>query len=214
MKGKFVTFEGLDGSGKTSVLNRLENYLQQKTSANYLLTREPGGNQIAEQIRRLLLGAGSLKMDARTEALLYAAARRQHLVETVLPALTVGKFVLCDRYVDSSIAYQGAGRQLGETEIARLNEFATDGLQPDLTVYFDVPPTVGLERINLHRSNQINRLDQESKDFYQRVRKSYLRLATDFPKRFVTIDATAELTEVSRQTLELLQSRLPLLFKA
>jgi dTMP kinase len=214
LKGKFVTFEGLDGSGKTSVLNRLENYLQQKTSANYLLTREPGGNQIAEQIRRLLLGAGSLKMDARTEALLYAAARRQHLVETVLPALTVGKFVLCDRYVDSSIAYQGAGRQLGETEIARLNEFATDGLQPDLTVYFDVPPTVGLKRINLHRSNQINRLDQESKDFYQRVRKSYLRLATDFPKRFVTIDATAELTEVSRQTLELLQSRLPLLFKA
>ena len=214
MKGKFVTFEGLDGSGKTSVLKRIEKYLQQKKTINYLLTREPGGNQIAERIRQLLLDANSLGMDSRTEALLYAASRRQHLVETVLPALTAGKLVLCDRYVDSSIAYQGAGRQLGEAEIAQLNNFATDGLQPELTIYFDVPPAVGLARINAHRVNEINRLDQESEIFYQRVRRSYLKLNTTFPERFIKIDATAELSEVSNETLRVLQNRLPLIFKS
>ena len=140
MNRRFITFEGLDGSGKTSVLNYLDQYLKKNSKQNYEITREPGGNQIAERIRQLLLDANLLKMDPWTEALLYAAARRQHLVETVLPALRAGEIVFCDRYVDSSIVYQGAGRQLGEEKIAELNDFATDKLQADYPHKYPPPP--------------------------------------------------------------------------
>ena len=213
MNGRFVTFEGLDGSGKTSVLGYLDDYLKKNSKQRYEITREPGGNQIAEKIRQLLLDANSLKMDPWTEALLYAAARRQHLVETILPALQSGKIVFCDRYVDSAIAYQGAGRQLGEKRIAELNDFATDKLQADLTLYFDLPPEVGLQRINLHRQNQIDRLDQEKIDFYQRVRASYLRLAEQYSLRIIKINAAVPLENVVEETLEILKTKLPILFK-
>lgn len=213
MNRRFVTFEGLDGSGKTSVLNYLDDYLKKNSQQHYEITREPGGNQIAERIRQLLLDANLLKMDPWTEALLYAAARRQHLVETVLPALQAGKIVFCDRYVDSSIAYQGGGRQLGEEKIAELNNFATDKLQADLTLYFDLPPEVGLQRITFHRQNQIDRLDQEKIDFYRRVRASYLRLAEQYPARIIKINAVAPLGNVVEETLKILKVKLPVLFK-
>ncbi|KRM88817.1 dTMP kinase [Liquorilactobacillus vini] len=209
MEGKFVTLEGLDGSGKTTVLRKLIETLNEQQRHRIVVTREPGGNQIAEKIRQLLLDSNSLKMDSRTEALLYAAARRQHLVENVLPALAAGKIIFCDRYVDSSIAYQGAGRQLGETAIAELNQFATAGLQADLTLYFDLPPQVGLQRINHFRQDQINRLDQEKIDFYQRVRASYLRLVAEEPKRVIKINAATALVNVVEQTRQILKEHLP-----
>ncbi|MCC7665791.1 dTMP kinase [Liquorilactobacillus satsumensis] len=211
MAGKFITFEGPDGSGKTSVLKEIAARLTQKGTIEYLLTREPGGNRIAEKIRGIILDKQLGEMDARTEALLYAAARRQHLVETVLPALKADKLVLCDRYVDSSIVYQGAGRGLGEAAVAHMNEFATNGLLPELTLYFDVSPEIGLKRIARFRSNEVNRLDKESLTFHETVHAAYLRMAKA-EKRIVTIDASQPFKNVVSAALQQLNKALPGLF--
>lgn len=209
MNGIFVTFEGSDGSGKTSVLKEIVNHLDTSSKKDaYIFTREPGGNRIAEAIREIVLDVRYTEMDAKTEALLYAAARRQHLVDTVLPALTAGKLVLCDRFVDSSLAYQGAGRKIGVQQVAQINDFATESLQPDLTFYFDVDPEVGLARIKNHRQDEINRLDNEQQQFYQDVRQQYLRLAKEQPKRIVTIDANQPLANVIAEVTQILKERL------
>ncbi|KRL04864.1 dTMP kinase [Liquorilactobacillus oeni] len=208
MRGKFVTFEGPDGSGKTSVLREITAGFVQRHFDNYLLTREPGGNRIAEKIRNIILDKELNEMDARTEALLYAASRRQHLVETVIPALESGRLVFCDRYVDSSIVYQGAGRRLGEDAVARMNAFATENLLPDLTLYFDVPPEIGLKRIVNFRSNEVNRLDQESLTFHKTVHEAYLRLAKK-EKRIITIDASQPFHTVVDEALKQLKLALP-----
>lgn len=214
MKGIFVTFEGPDGSGKTSVLNSVVEMLNQTSKKNdYILTREPGGNRISEDIRGIVLDPRNTEMDEKTEALLYAAARRQHLVDTILPALNEGKLVLCDRFVDSSLAYQGAGRHIGVYQVAKINEFATDGLQPDLTFYFDIEPEVGLARIKNHRQDEVNRLDQESLQFYEDVRAQYLCLAKENPKRIIKIDARKSLADVTAQVLALLENKLAEFFK-
>ncbi|WP_178195811.1 dTMP kinase [Ligilactobacillus sp. Marseille-Q7487] len=214
MKGIFVTFEGPDGSGKTSVLNSVVEMLNQTSKKNdYILTREPGGNRISEDIRGIVLDPRNTEMDEKTEALLYAAARRQHLVDTILPALNEGKLVLCDRFVDSSLAYQGAGRHIGVYQVAKINEFATDGLQPDLTFYFDIEPEVGLARIKNHRQDEVNRLDQESLQFYEDVRAQYLCLARENPKRIIKIDARKSLADVTAQVLALLENKLAEFFK-
>lgn len=209
MRGKFVTFEGPEGSGKTSVLKAISSELQQRGNQEYILTREPGGNRISEAIRNIILDTRLTEMDARTEALLYAAARRQHLVESVFPALSKGKLVLCDRFVDSSVVYQGAGRGLGEQEILQMNQFATEGLIPDVTFYFDLLPEVGLTRIKEHRQNEINRLDQESLAFHNKVHEAYLELAKENPTRIILIDATQTLKKVIDQTIEQLKTKLP-----
>jgi dTMP kinase len=214
VKGIFVTFEGPDGSGKTSVLNSVVEMLNQTSKKNdYILTREPGGNRISEDIRGIVLDPRNTEMDEKTEALLYAAARRQHLVDTILPALNEGKLVLCDRFVDSSLAYQGAGRHIGVYQVAKINEFATDGLQPDLTFYFDIEPEVGLARIKNHRQDEVNRLDQESLQFYEDVRAQYLCLARENPKRIIKIDARKSLADVTAQVLALLENKLAEFFK-
>lgn len=214
MKGIFVTFEGPDGSGKTSVLNSVVEMLNQTSKKNdYILTREPGGNRISEDIRGIVLDPRNTEMDEKTEALLYAAARRQHLVDTILPALNEGKLVLCDRFVDSSLAYQGAGRHIGVYQVAKINEFATDGLQPDLTFYFDIEPEVGLARIKNYRQDEVNRLDQESLQFYEDVRAQYLCLARENPKRIIKIDARKSLADVTAQVLALLENKLAEFFK-
>ncbi|WP_057876354.1 dTMP kinase [Liquorilactobacillus aquaticus] len=212
MKGKFVTFEGPDGSGKTSVLKAIIAHLDQ-AGINYLETREPGGNRIAEAIRQIILDKDLTEMDARTEALLYAAARRQHLVETVFPALEEGKLVLSDRYVDSSIVYQGAGRGIGENEVAQMNNFATDGLVPELTLYFDVAPEIGLQRIKKHRQSEIDRLDTESLGFHQSVHAAYLKLAQQETERIVTIDANQPLEKVIEDAFSQLSNKLPVFFR-
>jgi dTMP kinase len=207
--GRFITFEGPDGAGKTSVLQAVLPRLEQALDRSVVLTREPGGAQISEKIRDLILDPENTEMDARTEALLYAASRRQHLVEKILPALAADQVVVCDRFVDSSVAYQGAGRGIGESAVLAMNQFATAGLEPSLTIYLDVPASVGIARIKTHRkATQYDRLDQEQLDFHERVRAAYLRLAEANPQRFVTIDATQDFDTVVSQSLSQLLKHL------
>ncbi|ETA74709.1 thymidylate kinase [Ligilactobacillus equi DPC 6820] len=153
-------------------------------------------------------------MSAKTEALLYAAARSQHLEENILPALKENKLVLCDRFVDSSIVYQGRARGLGMDVVAQLNEFATDKLSPELTIYFDVDPRVGLARIVAGRTNEVNRLDQEDLSFYDDVRAAYQELAQKYPDRIVTINANQELEQVVADVFKVLAKRVPAFFEA
>lgn len=201
MQGTFISFEGPDGAGKTSVINAIHQQLaEQYGDEQVLLTREPGGNRISEQIREVLFDDQNTNMDARTEALLFAAARRQHIVEDIEPALKAGKIVLSDRYVDSSVAYQGGGRHLGNNDIWELNQFAIHGLLPDLTIYLDIDSELGLQRISQHRSNQVNRLDREKLRFHQDVRAAYLTLAQRHRDRIVTIDASQPLADVIQDT--------------
>ncbi|CAH1854983.1 dTMP kinase [Convivina intestini] len=192
----FISIEGPEGAGKTSLINALAPELRQNLKRPVLTTREPGGNPIAEGIRNMLAADTSVNMDARTEALLFAAARRQHLVETILPALAKDEIVLSDRYLDSSLAYQGGGRRLGVDDVLALNEFAIDHVLPDLTLYLDLPVEIGLERINQQRQSKIDRLDREKLDFHQRVRETYLSLLERFPDRIVKIDANQPLEQV------------------
>lgn len=215
MQGKFISFEGPDGAGKTSVLNQIQSDLEAEIGKEQVMyTREPGGNHISEQIRRVLFSPENTDMDGRTEALLFAAARRQHIVSEILPGLKAGKVILCDRYVDSSIAYQGAGRHLGEDDIWRMNQFAIDGLLPELTVYLDVESELGLRRIAEHRSNQVNRLDKEKLAFHQTVRQAYLRLYHQFPERIKLIDASQPLEKVVEDVRRVIHTRFPDLFQA
>lgn len=197
MVGKFISFEGPDGAGKTSVITAIQAELEQQLgNEKVMYTREPGGNHISEQIRRILFDEHNTDMDGRTEALLFAAARRQHIVSEILPALKAGKVILCDRYVDSSIAYQGAGRHLGEQKIWQINQYAIDGLLPDLTIYLDVESKLGLQRIAKHRANQVNRLDEEQLSFHKTVREAFLRLQREDPERIKLIDASQSLPKV------------------
>ncbi|WP_283587400.1 dTMP kinase [Limosilactobacillus viscerum] len=215
MQGKFISFEGPDGAGKTSVLNQIQSDLEAEIGKEQVMyTREPGGNHISEQIRRVLFSPENTDMDGRTEALLFAAARRQHIVSEILPGLKAGKVILCDRYVDSSIAYQGAGRHLGEDDIWRMNQFAIDGLLPELTVYLDVESELGIRRIAEHRSNQVNRLDKEKLAFHQTVRQAYLRLYHQFPERIKLIDASQPLEKVVEDVRRVIHTRFPDLFQA
>ena len=215
MQGKFISFEGPDGAGKTSVLKQIQSDLEAEIGKEQVMyTREPGGNHISEQIRRVLFSPENTDMDGRTEALLFAAARRQHIVSEILPGLKAGKVILCDRYVDSSIAYQGAGRHLGEDDIWRMNQFAIDGLLPELTVYLDVESELGMRRIAEHRSNQVNRLDKEKLAFHQTVRQAYLRLYHQFPERIKLIVASQPLEKVVEDVRRVIHTRFPDLFQA
>ncbi|MEK5059937.1 dTMP kinase [Paenibacillus sp. FSL H7-0326] len=193
--GKLITFEGGDGSGKTTMIKKLSAHLEDK-KIPYLMTREPGGIDIAEKIRSIILNPEHTTMDARTEALLYAAARRQHLAEKVIPALQNGVMVLSDRFVDSSLAYQGYARGLGMEEVRSINEFATDHLSPDLTLYFDISPEQGLARIAANQGREVNRLDMENLSFHDKVREGYLILAKQEPNRIQIIDASLSQEEV------------------
>lgn len=197
-KGIFITIEGPDGSGKTTILQMLAQNLEREGYA-VVATREPGGIEIAEQIRQVILDPENTAMDPRTEALLYAAARRQHLSEKVKPALKSGKVVLCDRFVDSSLAYQGHARGLGIDEVYSINEFAIENMMPAMTLYFDVAPEIGLERIGKNKGREVNRLDMEKLEFHQKVREGYMIIAERFPDRIAKIDASKELEAVYKQ---------------
>jgi dTMP kinase len=184
---KFITFEGCDGCGKTTVLKLVSEELS-KRKVDFLLTREPGGSKIAEQIRNIILDKKNIEEDSRTEALLYAASRRQHLTDVVLPALKQGKLVLSDRYIDSSLAYQGYARGIGIKEVMSINAFAINGLMPDVTFFLDLTPEEGLKRI-ASRSRESDRLDKEKLAFHQKVYEGYKIIIREDPKRFVIIDA-------------------------
>lgn len=210
MDGKFISFEGPDGAGKTSVMRQVKaDLVDQVGPERVMYTREPGGNRISEQIRRVLFDDRNTDMDGRTEALLFAAARRQHIVSEIIPGLEAGKVILCDRYVDSSIAYQGAGRRLGEKAIWQVNQFAIDGLLPQLTIYLDIESELGLRRIAAHRSDQVNRLDEEKLAFHHTVRHSYLRLQAAHPQRIKLIDASQPLDKVIADVEKTINHRFP-----
>ncbi|MDD3170724.1 MAG: dTMP kinase [Bacilli bacterium] len=194
MNKRFITFEGGEGSGKTTIINRLVKDLEEK-GIKVLKSREPGGSKISEQIRNVILGVENVKMDYITEALLYAASRRQHLEEIVKPALNEGYLVICDRYIDSSLAYQGYARGLGIDEVYNLNYYATGGLLPDLTIFIDVIPEEGLSRISKNNRSK-DRLDLEQMDFHHRVREGYLELVRRFPERIKIVDGNGNLEEV------------------
>jgi dTMP kinase len=205
--GVFITIEGPEGAGKSTVIAMLAQRLEEE-GYPVLMTREPGGIEIAEQIRKVILNPDNTAMDPRTEALLYAAARRQHLTEKVKPALEKGSIVLCDRFVDSSLAYQGYARGLGMEEVFTINQFAIENMMPDTTLYFDIEPEEGLKRINSHKGREINRLDLEALDFHKKVREGYLILKERFPERFISIDASASLEDVFTFALESLKERI------
>lgn len=186
--GWFLTIEGGEGAGKTTLIRRLADRLRQ-TGREVVATREPGGIPIAEAIRAVILDPAHTAMDPRTEALLYAAARRQHMVEKVLPALARGAVVICDRFVDSSLAYQGYARGLGIDDVWEINRFAIGSCLPDLTLVLDVEPEVGLARIRSQDGREVNRLDLESLAFHRKVREGFRQVAARFPERIVVLDA-------------------------
>ena len=207
VNGTLISFEGPEGAGKSSILEAILPLLEEK-GIPYITTREPGGVDIAEKIRQVILDPDHTSMDAKTELLLYIASRRQHLVERVLPALAAGKVVLMDRFIDSSVAYQGYGRGLSVEDIEWLNQFATDGLKPDLTLYFDLDVEEGLARIARNQEREVNRIDLEGLELHHKVRQGYLALAEKEPERIVKIDASQSFETVLADVLTILEKRL------
>lgn len=203
----FVTIEGPEGSGKSSVIKRVTEILE-KEGYEVVFTREPGGTPISEEIRNVILDKANTKMDGMTEALLYAASRRQHLVEKIWPLSKAGKIVISDRFIDSSLAYQGGARGLGIDKILDLNMYATDGYFPDLTLLFDIEPELGLARIAANSNREVNRLDLEKLDFHKKVRTTFLELAKRFPKRYVVIDASQSFEKVIQDAYHAIKDRL------
>ncbi|OPA73212.1 dTMP kinase [Paenibacillus selenitireducens] len=201
--GMFITLEGGEGSGKTSAIAHIERYYQEQ-GIPVVLTREPGGIEIAEKIRELILDRNHTVMDGRTEALLYAAARRQHLVEKVIPALQQGSTVICDRFIDSSLAYQGYARGLGMDAVWSINQFAIDGVMPDITFYLDIEPEMGLARIHANGDREINRLDLEQISFHHLVREGYNIVTAAYPDRIHKVDASVSIAEVAAQITRIL----------
>lgn len=206
MNIKFITIEGGEGSGKTSVIIKLIDELN-KRGYQTLSTREPGGSKIAEEIREVILNVENTNMDYMTEALLYAASRRQHLEEVVKPAIKEGKLVICDRYVDSSLAYQGHARGLGIDNVYEVNMYATGGFMPDLTIFIDVPPEVGLSRIKKN-NRSVDRLDLEKMNFHNLVHEGYLKVYERFPERIVRIDGNKPIDEVYEDLLKIIDQKL------
>ncbi len=209
-KGILITLEGPEGAGKTTILQQILPILTQVGVA-ILTTREPGGIRIAESIREIILAPENTAIDGKTELLLFAAARRQHLNEKVRPALAEGKIVIIDRFIDSSVAYQGYARGIDVADVEMINNFATDGLLPDLTLYFDVDTEIGLSRV-MSGNREVNRLDLEAKEKHQKVRAGYQPIAKAKPERIVTIDASQTIDQVVSTTLSTLQSRFPEIF--
>ncbi len=197
MRGFFISVEGSDGSGKSTQIKKIEAYLRGK-GQEILLTREPGGTVISEKIRELLLDPSHKEMNAKTEMLLYAAARAQHLAEFILPSLAAGKTVLTDRFTDSSIAYQGFGRELGEI-VAEVNRIATGGISPDITFFLELPPEAGIARKKTEEKHKMDRLELEKQEFHQRVSAGYRALADSQRQRILRIDAGQTIDSVFAQ---------------
>jgi dTMP kinase len=204
-RGFLLSFEGIEGCGKSTQLRKLARRLR---SLGYLVieTREPGGSAISEQIRDVLLDVKNRGMDARCELLLYLASRAQHLADLIRPSLEKGALVLCDRYADASVAYQGFGRGLGGPMVRQLNRFAAGGLVPNITILLDIPVAIGLER--KRRAGAMDRLDLEREIFHENVRKAYLRIARQEPRRVRLIDGTAPADHVAETIQRIVEDRL------
>lgn len=209
--GRFISFEGIDGSGKSTILYRIDEVLR-SSGLRYVVTREPGGTLIGEKVRAILLNAAHQHMVPATEMLLYAADRAQHVREVIRPALHAGNHVLCDRYADATVAYQGYGRGHDLDWVRRLMEFATDGLQPDLTIVLDVEVEIAQRRVRTRSGNLMplfgDRLDAEALEFHRQVRRGYLELARLEPDRIRIVPAAAEIERVAEMTYELVVNAL------
>lgn len=205
MKGLFITIEGGDGSGKSTQIDLLTKYFERE-GFEVLLTREPGGTAISEKIRNLVLDKTHMEMHYMTEALLYAASRAQHVQEYIIPNVKAGKVVICDRYVDSSVVYQGHGRGLGIETVEAINSYATTGLTPDLTILLDLPPEIGLAR----KKNQkaLDRLELASDDFHLKVAEGYRILADMHPERILAVDATQTIDHIHRIIVKAIQEKI------
>lgn len=205
----FITFEGIEGSGKTTQIRQLAIQLSQQ-GYQVLQTREPGGCPIADQIRGILLHPDNAAMVSRAELLLYAAARAQHVEEVIQPALAAGKIVLCDRFTDATLAYQGDGRGLDRDLIRQLNQLAAGNCRPDLTLLLDLPVAVGLGRALQRETDQQDcsegRFERETLDFHQRIRNGYLKLATAEAERFRIIDADQPVAQIGRQITAIVET--------
>ena len=204
-RGKFIVFEGGDGSGKSTILEMIYDYLV-KSGVKCIKTREPGGIQISENIREIILDTKNTEMDRKTEALLYAAARRQHLVERVIPELNNGTIVLCDRFIYSSLAYQGYARGIDVEEIFQINKFAVGEYMPDLNILFDVSPEVGIARINKNKDREVNRLDLEKMDFHKIVIEGYYKLVEENKDEFAVVNAEKSIDEVFDEVKDIITS--------
>lgn len=204
MKGTFITFEGIDGSGKTTQAQRLHQYLREKGHP-CLFTREPGGTDISEKIRQLLLDRDNQAMHPLTELLLYSAARAQHVEELIKPALQRGEVVICSRFSDSTLAYQGKGRTITDSFVREVSSIATSGLEPDLTFLVDLDPQESLKR-----SERNDRIEQEELDFYRRVREGYLKLAEEEPKRIRLLDGGRSVEELHAEVVRITEQELKL----
>jgi dTMP kinase len=202
----FITFEGIEGSGKTTQLRRLAARLPEA-----VITKEPGGTPLADEIRGILLDARS-RLDPLAELFLFAASRRQNVMEVIRPALDDGRVVLCDRFTDATLAYQGFGRLLDLDRLRMLNDWATSSLQPDLTVLFDLPEEVGLDRArsrNVETTKNEGRFEAEDLRFHRRVREGYLALAAAEPGRYVVVDANGPENDVFDRMIAALRRRAP-----
>lgn len=200
MQGKFITFEGIDGVGKTTQVKRLQKYLRLK-GINTLVTREPGGTEIGGRIREILLRQDLGDIDSRAELLLMFAARVQHLKEVIYPALNEGIWVLCDRFTDSSYAYQGGGKGIPFAEIQKIEAFTREGLTPDFTVLLICSIETCLRRV------QKDRFESEGFDFFERVQQAYLKLADDHPRRFAMVEANRSIDEVATAIRQVVRDR-------
>lgn len=200
--GVFVTLEGIEGVGKTTNMRFLGEYLHEH-NIPLLITREPGGTPLADDIRHFLLSEHEEDVLPETELLLIFAARAQHIKNVILPALAAGKLVLCDRFTDTSYAYQGAGRGIAKEKIASLEEVVQDGLKPDMTILFDAHIEVGLSRIQSR--DKTDRFESETKNFFHKCRQEYLKLAEQEPDRFVTIDASQPITDMQKELVSILK---------
>jgi len=204
LKGKFITFEGPEGSGKTSVIIGVVKYLEEE-GYDILTTREPGGIKIAEDIRSIILHKDNVEMDAHAEALLFAASRSQHFHEKIVPALKADKIILCDRFIDSSLAYQGHARGLGIDRVYEINKFAIGDSLPKLTLFIDVPPSVGLERV-FSNIRKIDRLDLETLAFHEKVYEGYMIIAKKYKNRFKIVDGTQPIEKVIEDTIKIIKN--------
>ena len=203
-RGKFITFEGCEGCGKSTQVRLFNEYLT-KEGIPHIFTREPGGEKISEEIRRILLDANNAEMTNECEALLYAASRVQHLNDRVEPALAAGKLVVCDRYVDSSLAYQGYGRGLGREFVSGVNAYALQNYLPDVTIFIDLTPEAAFKR--KHGADENDRLEQAGMAFHQRVYDGFKKVAAAYPERFVCVDGNQTPEEIFAEVLAVLKER-------
>ncbi|MBE5741758.1 MAG: dTMP kinase [Clostridiales bacterium] len=203
-KGFFITLEGCEGSGKSTQLKMLEEYLK-KSGKSFIFTREPGGTPIAEEIRKIILDGKNVEMEDETEALLYASARAQHIKEKIIPSKNQGKIVICDRYIDSSFAYQAYARGLGMEFIKGINVYAVQNCMPDLTLFFDISPEEAFKRKG--GADKDDRLEQSGLEFHKRVYLGYKKLAEEYSDRIAVIDARQSADKVFESVIEILRKR-------